>query len=105
MLLIGLFLGIRGAPIMSMLQLNINRAYMGRSMSVLMMTATLFVQLGMMLWGPLGDIVEIEWLLLSTGGFIFLMGIVIFFDKTLLKAGTVVSRVDDSSNSGNTPKV
>jgi DHA3 family macrolide efflux protein-like MFS transporter len=96
MLLVGFFLSTRGAPIMSMLQLNISREYMGRSMSVLMMTATLFVQLGMMLWGPLGDIMEIEWLLLFSGGFIFLMGIVIFFDKTLRKAGIVVSRVDDN---------
>jgi DHA3 family macrolide efflux protein-like MFS transporter len=97
MLLVGLFVSIRGAPIMSMLQLNISRAYMGRSMSVLMMTATLFAQLGMILWGPLGDIVEIEWLLLGTGGVIVLLGIVVFFDKTLLKAGAVVSRVDDGS--------
>jgi len=98
MMLIGLFLSTRGAPIMSMLQLNISRTYMGRSMSVLMMTATLFVQLGMMLWGPLGDIVEIEWLLLGVGGFIFLMGIGIFFDKTLKKAGSVVKRIDDNSD-------
>ena len=99
MLLVGLFLSIRGAPIMSMLQLNISRAYMGRSMSVLMMTATLFVQLGMMLWGPLADIMEIEWLLLGAGGFIALMGVRIFFDKTLTKAGSVAQRTDDSSGS------
>jgi len=98
MLLIGFFLSTRGAPIMSMLQLNISRTYMGRCMSVLMMTATLFVQLGMMLWGPLGDIMDIEWLLLGTGGFIALMGIWIFFDKTLIKAGSVTQRVDENSD-------
>jgi hypothetical protein len=41
---------------------------------------------------------EIEWLLLGTGGFIALMGIWIFFDKTLIKAGSVTQRVDQNSD-------
>ena len=87
MALAGTFLSMRGASIMSMLQSNIDRAFMGRSMSVLLMIATLCVQLGMLLWGPLSDVMAIEWLLIGTGLFIFLMGFSFFFDKTLLKAG------------------
>jgi DHA3 family macrolide efflux protein-like MFS transporter len=87
MVLAGLFVSARGAPGMSMLQLNITGKYMGRCMSVLMMIATLFVQLGMMLWGPLSDIVEIEWLLVGSGIFMVLMGFVMSLDKDLNKAG------------------
>jgi len=48
---------------------------------------------------------EIEWLLLGTGGFIVLMGIRIFFDKTLIKAGSVVQRADDEFDSDNDAQV
>jgi len=89
MVLAGVFLSIRGASVMSMLQSNIDRAYMGRSMSVLLMIAVFTFQLGMLLWGPLSDIVSLDWLLVGSGTFILLMGIAIFFDKTLLKAGMV----------------
>jgi DHA3 family macrolide efflux protein-like MFS transporter len=100
--LFGLFLSIRSAPIMAMLQSNIDRDYMGRSMSTLMMVASLTVQLGMLLWGPLGDVVELDWLLVGTGVFIMIMGIKVFFSKTLLKAGLSVQDSDDvcASDSG-----
>ncbi|MDR2569871.1 MAG: MFS transporter [Oscillospiraceae bacterium] len=95
MSLTGLFLSIRSAPIMAMLQSNIERDYMGRSMSTLMMVASLTVQLGMLLWGPLGDVISVDWLLLGSGLFIMFMGIQFFFNKTLLKAG-LSTQVSDS---------
>jgi DHA3 family macrolide efflux protein-like MFS transporter len=84
----GLFLSIRSAPIMAMLQSNIAREYMGRSMSTLMMMASLTLQLGMLLWGPLGDVVAIDWLLAGSGAVIAVMGLQFFFNKTLLNAGS-----------------
>jgi MFS family permease len=83
------FLNMRGAVSMSMLQLNIDREYMGRCMSLFMMMASLNMQLGMLLWGPLSDIISLDWLILGSGVFILLMGIVIFFNKSLRKAGMV----------------
>jgi len=101
MALAGLFISARSAPGMSILQLNIASKYMGRSMSVMLMMATLFVQLGMLLWGPLSDIVEIELLLVGSGIFMVMMGLVMTFDKTLKKAGSVTERVDNDSNFDN----
>jgi len=86
----GVFLGIRGAPIMAMMQTNIESTYMGRVFSVLMMTATLSMPLGMLVWGPLSDALSIEWLLIGTGGIILLMGAVVLFEKTFLEAGASV---------------
>ena len=94
MLFAGTFLSMRSAAVMSMLQSNIDRSYMGRSMSVLLMMASLTVQLGMLLWGPLSDAVSIEWLLAGSGLLILIMGISIFFDKALLKAGLIIKDSD-----------
>jgi len=87
MILSAAFLSMRAAPSMAMMQINVDRSYMGRSMSIFMMMATLNIQLGMMIWGPLSDIISLSWLLLASGIVIALLGIAIFFDKTLRKAG------------------
>jgi len=83
----GLFMSIFNAPLMATLQTNIDSAYMGRVMSVLAMMGSLMMPLGMVLWGPLSDLVAIDWLLVGTGTAIFLASAVFVFDKTLLKAG------------------
>ncbi|MCL2820939.1 MAG: MFS transporter [Oscillospiraceae bacterium] len=88
------FISMRGAPSMAMIQINISREYMGRCMSVFMMIATLNVQLGMLLWGPLSDIISLDWLLVAAGSCIILTGIIVFFDKTLRKAGLATRQAD-----------
>jgi len=90
--LCAVFLSMRGAPSMAMLQINVDSAFMGRSMSIFMMMATLNVQLGMIVWGPLGDFISISHLLIVSGLVIMLMGIAIFFDKTLRKAGVATKQ-------------
>jgi len=92
------FISMRAAPSMSMLQINVSPDFMGRSMSIFMMMATLNVQLGMMVWGPLSDIISLDWLLVGSGTAIAVMGIAIFFDKTLRKAG-LASRIGDTDSS------
>lgn len=85
--LAGTVLSVFNAPLMATLQTNIDPAYMGRVFSVLAMMGNLMMPLGMVLWGPLGDVVAIDWLLIGTGAVLFLLGFVFAFDKTLLKAG------------------
>ena len=55
------------------------------------MVGSLSLQLGMILWGPLSDIVSLDWLLVGSGVCILLMGVAIFFDKTLLRAGLMIN--------------
>jgi len=97
MALVGATFSIRGASMMSMHQSNIDREYMGRSMSVLVMVGSLSLQLGMLVWGPLSDIVSLDWLLVGCGAGLLLMGIIVFFDKTLRKAG-LASKTSDASH-------
>ncbi|MCL2164819.1 MAG: MFS transporter [Oscillospiraceae bacterium] len=83
----GIFMSMFNAPLMATLQTNVEAAYMGRVFSVLGMIGSLMMPLGMVLWGPLSDVVSIDWLLIGTGASLFLMSFVFLFDKTLLKAG------------------
>ncbi|HCM19227.1 MAG TPA: MFS transporter, partial [Porphyromonadaceae bacterium] len=51
------------------------------------MISSIMLPLGMIGFGPLADVVKIEWLLLFTG--ILIMGVTYFFisDKVLVRAG------------------
>ena len=83
----GFFVPVFTAPLIAILQSKIDPGFMGRVFSVLSMMSSLMMPLGMVLWGPLGDIVAIDWLLIGTGTFIFLMGFMFVLNKTLLIAG------------------
>ena len=85
--LIGIVMNLFNPPMMATLQTNVDGEYMGRVFSVLMMMSSVMMPLGMVLWGPLGDVVDISWLLIGTGVFVFLMGFVFVIDKTLLESG------------------
>ena len=87
--LTGLFLSMRGAPVISMLQTNADPAYIGRVFAAQSMIGSVSMPLSMMLWGPLGDTVAVKWLILTAGVCIFLLGLVLIFDKVMLKAGEV----------------
>jgi DHA3 family macrolide efflux protein-like MFS transporter len=88
--LTGLVMSLYNAPMMATMQTNVEAEYMGRVFSVLAMMSSVMMPLGMILWGPLSDVVAIDWLLIGTGAFVFLMGFVFAFDKTLLKAGSAI---------------
>jgi DHA3 family macrolide efflux protein-like MFS transporter len=83
----GMVMGLFNPPMMSVIQTNVDAAYMGRVFSVLMMMGNLVMPLGMVLWGPLGDVIAIDWLLIGTGVFLFALGFVFLADKVLLQAG------------------
>ena len=96
--LMGAFMSIRGASIMSMLQTNTSGAYMGRMLSVLYMMATVTFSLGMALWGPLSDVAAIEWILIGTGAVVLLTGCALVYEKTFRVAGAAVGYRDAESN-------
>ena len=93
--LTGVVINLFNPPMMAVLQTNIDAEYMGRVFSVLNMMGSVMMPLGMVLWGPLGDVVAIDWLLIGTGAVIFFMGFVFLLDKTLLKAGMSVENKTD----------
>ena len=87
MLYVGLFINLFNPSIMTMLQLNIDSAYMGRVFSVMAMIGSLMSPLGMVLWGPLSDRITADWIFISTGIINALLSSLFFFDRTMLEAG------------------
>jgi DHA3 family macrolide efflux protein-like MFS transporter len=87
--LTGIVMSTFQAPMIAVLQSNVERDYMGRVFSVLTMVSSIAMPSGMLVWGPLGDIVPIDWLLIGTGVVIAGVGGMFVLDKTLLKAGQI----------------
>jgi DHA3 family macrolide efflux protein-like MFS transporter len=71
----GLVISLFQSPIMSLLQTQTDEDCRGRVMSVFSVIGNLAFPLGMSIWGPLGDIVSIDRLLIASGLGIVVMGI------------------------------
>lgn len=88
------FMGITGitiplfnTPSTVLLQEKVEENYLGRVFGVLTMISTSMMPLGMLVFGPISDIIKIEWLLIGTGALVFLLGFVMLSNKTLIQAG------------------
>jgi MFS transporter, DHA3 family, macrolide efflux protein len=51
------------------------------------MISTSMMSIGMLIFGPIADMVKIEWLLVGTGVFILFLSIFLGRDRVLLAAG------------------
>lgn len=87
MLLCGATMPLFNTPSMTMLQSKIEPDKMGRVFSVMMMFSGLAMPLGMVVFGPLGDVIPIEWLLITSGMVIFISGLVLLRSRSLIEAG------------------
>ena len=87
MLLCGATMPLYNSPSMTLLQSNIDPDKMGRVFSVMMMFSGLAMPLGMAVFGPLGDMVKIEWLLMISGAAIFISGLALLGARSLIEVG------------------
>lgn len=87
MLICGLTMPLFNTPSMTLLQSKIEPDKMGRVFSVMMMFSGLAMPLGMLVFGPLGDVVRIEWLLIASGTVIFLSGLALLRARSLIEIG------------------
>jgi DHA3 family macrolide efflux protein-like MFS transporter len=83
----GIAVPLYNTPVMVLLQTNVAEAYMGRVMSVFMMLGSALLPLSMLIFGPLADIVKIDFLLIGTGLVIMLLAIPYIASKKLRAAG------------------
>jgi DHA3 family macrolide efflux protein-like MFS transporter len=74
-------------PSMVLLQTKVEPAFMGRVMSVISMAGSVMLPIGMMLFGPLADIVSIDYLLIGTGIAMFFLVIPFLASRQLKEAG------------------
>ncbi|MGI6174868.1 MAG: MFS transporter [Christensenellales bacterium] len=87
MTLFGVALPIFHTPAMVLLQEQVESAYMGRVFGIMTMISSSVMPMGMLLFGPIADVIAIEWLLLITGGVLLLITFTLIADKPLVRAG------------------
>jgi len=87
MALFGVAMPIFNTPATVLLQEKVEEDYLGRVFGVMGMISTSMMPLGMLIFGPIADIIKIEWLLLGTGIFIIILAIFMSRNKALIEAG------------------
>lgn len=83
----GVCLPAYNTPVMVILQEKVEDAYLGRVFGVITMISTIMMPLGMLVFGPLADILKIEYLLVGTGVILALVALLMAGRKTLVLEG------------------
>lgn len=87
MLMQGIVLPFYNTPITVILQEQVDPAYMGRVTSISTMINSIAMPIGIALFGPLADIIDIEWLMIASGGLMLVFGLLYFINQPMMKAG------------------
>ena len=87
MALSGITLPLFTTPSTVLLQEKVEESYLGRVFGVMTMIYSVMMPFGMIIFGPLADVIDIEWLLIFTGSAIFLQGFFLTGSKQLIAAG------------------
>jgi len=89
-----LFMGIFGVampifntPTTVLIQEKVDGDYLGRVFGVFGMISTSMMPIGMLIFGPMADYIDIEWLLIGTGLVMTFLLIFLVKSKTLIEAG------------------
>lgn len=88
----GLSMPLFNTPAMVLVQERVEAGVLGRVFGVFTMMSSSLMPAGMLIFGPLADILPIEWLLLGTGVVIATISLLFISNKPLLAAGEPVRR-------------
>jgi DHA3 family macrolide efflux protein-like MFS transporter len=81
MTVIGIATPVVSTPFTTIFQTKVDDEYMGRVFGVLTMLSSVAMPLAMVVFGPLGDIVAIDWLLIATGAAMIFVCCIFASDK------------------------
>jgi DHA3 family macrolide efflux protein-like MFS transporter len=93
MLVNGLVSPYSNAPSMTLLQERVAPEFLGRVMSVFTMISSLVMPVGVMVFGPLADVIPIDWLMIGTGSGIVVIGAFYLASRTLRSVGQPPGRM------------
>jgi len=88
MAVFGVAMPIFNTPTNVLIQEKVDENYMGRVFGVVGMISTSMMPIGMLIFGPIADVVKIEWLLVGTGILTLFLTIFLVRNKALLEAGS-----------------
>lgn len=74
-------------PSTVMLQEKVEPDFLGRIFGIFSMISTSMMPLGMLIFGPVADVIRIEWLLIGTGIILFVLSTLLTKSRSLLEAG------------------
>nr|WP_300094093.1 MFS transporter [Sedimentibacter sp.] len=92
--LFGVVMPIFNTPAMVLLQEKVSGDFLGRVFSVMSMISSIMMPAAMLVFGPVADRVEIEYLLIGTGVFILILSSMFIKNNSLLEAGKPVTVQD-----------
>lgn len=87
MAIFGVAMPFFNTPTTVLLQEKIEEDYLGRIFGVMGMISTSMMPIGMLIFGPIADIIKIEWLLIGTGALVIILTIFMNQNKVLVEAG------------------
>lgn len=85
--MIGVSMPVFNTPATVLLQERVEPDYLGRVFGAMSMIASSMMPLGMLVFGPVADIIPIEWLLVGTGLALFLQAFLLLASRPLVEAG------------------
>lgn len=85
--IVGVSMPLFNTPATVLLQQKVDPAFHGRVFGIMGMISSSMMPLGMLLFGPLADRIDIEWLMLGSGILIFIIGLLFSRNRGLLEAG------------------
>lgn len=85
--LVGIAIPLFNTPSMVLLQEKVQEDFLGRVFGVLTMISSSMMPLGMLIFGPVSDMIKIEWLLIGTGIFMFIQSFFLISSKILIENG------------------
>lgn len=88
----GLVIPFYNTPATVMLQEKVDPEYMGRVFSVMGMLSGSVMPIGMLLFGPLGDVVEIRWILIVCGMILVFVSFAVLLNKKFVQNGITVKK-------------
>lgn len=92
--LVGLAMPIFNTPSTVLLQEKVEEEFMGRVFGVLGMISSIMMPMGMLVFGPLSDVIKIEWLLIGTGLLTVTQSFFMLGNKVLVEAGKPISKAE-----------
>ncbi|WP_273378041.1 MFS transporter [Symbiobacterium thermophilum] len=83
----GITMPLFNTPATVLLQENVDENMLGRVFGVMNMLASAMMPLGMLVFGPLADLIRIEAMLVATGILMALQGVLLLSNRVLVRAG------------------
>lgn len=87
--LFGITMPFFNTPSAVFIQEHVEESFMGRIFSVNTMLFSSIMPLGMLIFGPVAEVVKIEWLLIATGILMLVQIAVVLVNKKLISAGAI----------------